>query len=165
MDERPVEELVLDLCRANGWTLASAESCTGGMVAERITSVPGSSAAFVGAVVSYSNDVKMRELDVPAKLLEDYGAVAAETAAAMATGARRRLGADVAVAVTGIAGPDGGTDEKPVGLVYLHAESPAGERSADFVFPGDRDSIRRRATVTALHLVRRLLQQSRDESA
>jgi nicotinamide-nucleotide amidase len=163
-DERPVEELVLDLCRARGWTLATAESCTGGMVAERITSVPGSSAAFVGAVVSYSNEVKMQQLDVPATVLEEHGSVSSETAAAMASGARRRLGADVAVAITGIAGPDGGTEEKPVGLVYLHAESPAGERNAYFVFPGDRESIRRRAAVTALHLVRRLLQQSRDES-
>jgi nicotinamide-nucleotide amidase len=164
-DERPVEELVLDLCRAERWRLATAESCTGGMIAERITSVPGSSAAFVGAVVSYSNDVKVRELDVPHDVLEQHGAVSAETAAAMAAGARQRLGAEVAVAVTGIAGPQGGTDEKPVGLVYLHAESPQGSRSADFVFPGDRESIRRRATVTALHLVRRLLQQSRDEAA
>ena len=78
---------------------------------------------------------------------------------------QRAVGADVAVAVTGIAGPGGGTDAKPVGLVYLHVSAPEGERSADFVFPGDRESIRRRATVTALHVVRRLLQQSRDESA
>jgi nicotinamide-nucleotide amidase len=96
-------------------------------------------------------------------VLERHGAVSAETAAAMAAGARERLGADVAVSVTGIAGPDGGSDEKPVGLVYLHAESPSGSRSVDFVFPGDRDGIRRRAAVTALHLVRRLLTQSRDE--
>jgi nicotinamide-nucleotide amidase len=164
-DERPVEALVLALCGAHGWTLATAESCTGGMVAERLTSIPGSSAAFVGAVVSYSNDVKVRELDVAPEVLEQHGAVSAETAAAMAAGARKRLGSDVAVSVTGIAGPDGGTADKPVGLVYLHAESPAGSRSADFVFPGDRDSIRRRAAVTALHLLRRLLQQSRDEAA
>jgi nicotinamide-nucleotide amidase len=164
-DDRPVEELVLDLCRDRSWTLATAESSTGGMVAERITSVPGASDAFVGSVVSYSNDVKTRELDVPAEVLERYGAVSAETAAAMAAGARQRLGADVAVAVTGIAGPDGGTAEKPVGLVYLHASGPDGSRSADFVFPGDRESIRRRAAATALHLVRRLLLQSRDEAA
>jgi nicotinamide-nucleotide amidase len=133
------------------------------MVAERVTSVPGSSDVFVGAVVAYSDEVKKRELDVPSSVLERHGAVSAETAAAMAVGARTRLGADVAVAVTGIAGPDGGSDEKPVGLVYLHAEGPTAARSVDFVFPGDRRSIRRRAAVTALHLVRRLLQQSRDE--
>jgi nicotinamide-nucleotide amidase len=164
-DARPVHALVLDLCRAQGLTLAAAESCTGGMVAERLTSVPGSSEVFLGAVVAYSDEVKARELGVPAEVLERQGAVSAETAAAMAGGARERLGADVAVAVTGIAGPGGATAEKPVGLVYLHVEGPAGQRSADFVFPGDRDSIRRRATVTALHLVRRLLEQSRDEKA
>jgi nicotinamide-nucleotide amidase len=164
-DDRPVEELVLDLCRAQGLTLAAAESCTGGMVAQRLTSVPGSSAVFVGAIVSYADEIKTRELDVPRETLERHGAVSAETAAAMAVGARERLVADVAVAVTGIAGPSGGSDEKPVGLVYLHAEGPKGGRSVDFVFPGDRESIRRRATVTALHLLRRLLQQSRDGSA
>jgi nicotinamide-nucleotide amidase len=164
-DERRVEELVLDLCGARGLTLATAESCTGGMVAERLTSVPGSSRVFLGGVVAYADEVKKAELGVPAELLERHGAVSAEIAGAMAAGARERLGADVAVAVTGIAGPDGGSDEKPVGLVYLHAESPLGSRTAEFVFPGDRDGIRRRAAVTALHLVRRLLAQSRDEPA
>jgi nicotinamide-nucleotide amidase len=164
-DERRVEELVLDACREQGLTLATAESCTGGMVAERLTSVPGSSRVFLGAVVAYADEVKAAELGVSQEVLERHGAVSAETAAAMAAGARARLGADVAVAVTGIAGPDGGSEEKPVGLVYLHAESPSGSRSADFVFPGDRDGIRRRAAVTALHLVRRLLTQSRDEAA
>ena len=164
-DERAVEELVLDACRAQGFTLATAESCTGGMAAQRLTSVPGSSQVFLGAVVAYADGVKATELGVPQGILDRHGAVSAETAAAMASGARERLGADVAVAVTGIAGPDGGTEEKPVGLVYLHAESPSGSRAADFVFPGDREGIRRRATVTALHLVRRLLAQSRDEHA
>jgi nicotinamide-nucleotide amidase len=162
-DERPVEELVLGLCRARGLTLATAESCTGGLVAQRLTSVPGSSDVFVGAVVAYADEVKTGELDVPREVLERHGAVSAETAAAMAAGARSRLGADVAVSVTGIAGPGGGTAEKPVGLVYLHAVGPEGARRVDFVFPGDRDSIRRRAAATALHLVRRLLTQNRDE--
>jgi nicotinamide-nucleotide amidase len=163
--DEPVEEIVLELCRARGLTIATAESCTGGMVAERLTSVPGSSDVFVGAVVAYANEVKARELGVPGDVLERFGAVSAETATAMASGARERLGADVAVSVTGIAGPGGGTEAKPVGLVYLHAESPSGARSADFVLPGDRATIRRRATVTALHLVRRLLQQNRDNPA
>jgi nicotinamide-nucleotide amidase len=164
-DERRVEEIVLDLCRESGLTLATAESCTGGMVAQRLTSIPGSSAAFVGAIVAYADEVKSTELGVPAEVLERNGAVSSETAAAMAQGARERLGTDVAVAVTGIAGPDGGSDEKPVGLVYLHAVGPNGARGVDFVFPGDRESIRRRAAVTALHLVRRLLAQSHDEPA
>jgi len=164
-DERRVEAMVLDLCGARGLTLATAESCTGGMVAERLTSVPGSSRVFLGGVVAYADEVKKAELGVPAELLERHGAVSAATASAMAVGARERLGADVAVAVTGIAGPEGGSDEKPVGLVYLHADSPFGSRTVDFVFPGDREGIRRRAAVTALHLVRRLLAQNRDEPA
>jgi nicotinamide-nucleotide amidase len=161
-DERGVEEHVLELCRARGWTLATAESCTGGLVAARLTSVPGSSAVVRGGVVAYANDVKMRELGVPVSLLEAHGAVSAEVAEAMAHGARERLGVDVAVSVTGIAGPDGGTPEKPVGLVYLHAETPAGSRGREFSFPGDRASIRARSVVGALHLVRRLV-QSPDE--
>jgi nicotinamide-nucleotide amidase len=158
-----VEEVVLDACRSRAFSLATAESCTGGMVAERLTSVPGASDVFVGAVVAYSDEVKALELGVPVELLAEYGAVSAETAAAMASGVRIRLGADVGLAVTGIAGPGGGTEEKPVGLVYVHAETPDAGGGASFQYPGDRDSIRRRATATALHLVRRLLTRSRDE--
>jgi nicotinamide-nucleotide amidase len=161
-DERGVEEHVLELCRARGWTLATAESCTGGLVAARLTSVPGSSAVVRGGVVAYANEVKERELGVPAAALRSHGAVSAEVAEAMAHGARERLDVDVAVSVTGIAGPDGGTPEKPVGLVYLHAETPEGGRGREFSFPGDRASIRARSVVGALHLVRRLL-QSPDE--
>jgi PncC family amidohydrolase len=156
-DERRVEELVLDLCRIRSWRLATAESCTGGLVAARLTDVPGSSAVFQGAVVAYANGVKVSELGVPPAVLDAHGAVSAETAAAMAHGARARLGVDVAVSVTGIAGPDGGTAEKPVGLVYLHAVGPDGERGRKLDFPGDRDTIRLRATVAALHLVRSVL--------
>ena len=159
------EQLVLALCRERGLSLATAESCTGGMVAERLTSVPGSSDVFVGSVVAYANEVKERELGVPAALLAEHGAVSEEVAVAMARGARERLGADVAVAVTGIAGPGGGTAEKPVGLVHLAVAGPDGELSATTSYPGDRDGIRRRATVTALHLVRRLLTQSRHTAA
>jgi len=162
-DERPVEELVLALCRARGLSLGTAESCTGGLVTARITSVPGSSDVFRGAIVSYADEVKERELSVPREILERHGAVSAETARAMARGVRERLAVDVAVSVTGVAGPGGGTAEKPVGLVYLHAVSPDGELAADFNLPADRDTIRRRATVSALHLVRRLLTQDRDE--
>ena len=132
------------------------------MVAERVTAVPGSSDVFVGSIVAYADHVKSAKLGVARDVLSQHGAVSAETAAAMASGARSRLGADVAVAVTGIAGPGGATEEKPVGLVHLHGETPDGGSGLEFQFPGDRDSIRRRATVTALHLVRRLLTQSRD---
>ncbi len=162
-DERPVEELVLALCRVRGLSLATAESCTGGLVAARLTSVPGASNVFRGGIVAYANDVKEVELGVPEEVLREHGAVSAETAAAMAAGARARLRADVGVSVTGIAGPAGGTPEKPVGLVYLHAETPETSRGIEFNFPADRESIRRRAAVAALHLVRRLLSQSRDE--
>jgi nicotinamide-nucleotide amidase len=163
-DDRPVAEHVLTLCRARGWTLATAESCTGGMVAARLTDMAGSSDVFLGGAVSYSNELKQSELGVPAETLERHGAVSAETAAAMARGARECLAADVSVSVTGIAGPGGGTAEKPVGLVYLHAESPEGSLPQSFTIPGDRGAIRQRATVIALHLLRRLLSQSRDES-
>ena len=156
-EERSVQEIVLDLCRSRGLRLATAESCTGGLVAARLTEVPGSSDVVVGGVVAYSNDVKMRELGVPGDILSTYGAVSAETAAAMALGARERLGADVAVSVTGVAGPGGGTPEKPVGLVFLHASGPDGELALRFDFPGEREWIRARATVAALHLVRRLV--------
>jgi nicotinamide-nucleotide amidase len=153
----PVEELVLELCRERGLTLATAESCTGGLVSARLTSVPGSSDVFLGGVVSYANEVKASALGVPEEVLREHGAVSTQAAAAMAAGARARLGADVAVAVTGIAGPGGGTPEKPVGLVYLHASGPSGERAADFTAPGDRETVRARAAVAALHLVRKLV--------
>jgi nicotinamide-nucleotide amidase len=163
-DERPIEEHVLSLCGARGWTIATAESCTGGLVAARLTNVPGASAVLRGGIVAYANEVKQAELDVPAELIAEHGAVSPEVAAAMAQGARKRLGADVAVSVTGIAGPDGGTPEKPVGLVYLHVEGPDGGHGREFSFPGDRGSIRARSVLGALHLVRRHLAGSRDES-
>ena len=162
-DERPVAEIVLDQCRSRGLTLATAESCTGGMVAERLTAIPGSSDVFRGAVVAYANDVKAAELGVSEEVLERHGAVSAETAAAMAAGVRGRLGADVGVSVTGIAGPGGGTPEKPVGLVFLHASGPGGDLALDLDIPGGRESVRTRSTAAALHLVRRLLTQSRHE--
>ncbi len=153
-DERPLPEIVLDLLRDRGWTAATAESCTGGMVAARLTDVPGSSEAFAGGVVVYSNELKQALLDVPADLLARHGAVSPEVAAAMAAGARERLGADVAVSVTGIAGPGGGSEEKPVGLVYLHVSSPAGEDQRRMDVPGGRDIVRARAATAALQLVR-----------
>jgi nicotinamide-nucleotide amidase len=157
-DERSVAELVLDLCRDLGLTLATAESCTGGLVAARLTDVPGSSDAFVGSVVAYADEVKLTELGVPEALLAQHGAVSAEVAQAMAQGVRARLGADVGVAVTGVAGPGGGTAEKPVGLVFVHAAGPDGEKARRTELPGDRSMVRGRATAAALHLVRKLLQ-------
>jgi nicotinamide-nucleotide amidase len=164
-DERRVEELVLSLATASALRLATAESCTGGLVAGRLTGVPGSSASFVGGVVAYADDVKRSQLGVPEALLVEHGAVSAEVAGAMAEGARAALGADVAVAVTGVAGPGGGTPEKPVGRVYLHAIAPHGSLARVLDLPGEREQVRVRATVTALHLLRALLLGSRDEGA
>jgi len=159
-DERSTAELVVDLLRDRGLTLATAESCTGGLLAARITDVPGSSDVFLGSVVAYADSVKRDRLGVPDDVLATHGAVSAETAAAMAAGARAALGADVAVSVTGVAGPGGGTAEKPVGLVYLHAVGPSGELARRLDFPGDRETIRLRAAVAALHLVRQLVAKS-----
>ena len=120
--------------------------------------MPGSSESFLGGVVAYADAVKTAELDVPEALLAEHGAVSAESAEAMADGARRRLGADIAVAVTGVAGPGGGTEEKLVGLVHLHVSGPDGSLARTLDVPGDREQVRARATVTALHLLRRVLE-------
>jgi nicotinamide-nucleotide amidase len=159
-DERAVEEIVLGLCRERGLTLATAESATGGLIGARLTEVPGASDVFVGGVIAYANDVKERRLRVPRGVLQEHGAVSVETAAAMAAGARAELGADVAVADTGIAGPGGGTPDKPVGLVYLAIDGPDGRRTAEFRLPGDREAVRTRTTALALHMLRRALIRS-----
>jgi len=164
-DDRPVEELVLDLARERGLSLAAAESCTGGLVAAQLTSVPGSSDVFRGGIVSYDNAVKRAQLGVSEETLAAHGAVSPETAAEMASGVCDALGADAAVSVTGIAGPGGGTAEKPVGLVYLHAAGPGVGLARELNLPGDRDAVRRRATAAALHVLRELLAQIRHSSA
>jgi nicotinamide-nucleotide amidase len=164
-DERTIAEIVLDLCRERGFTLATAESCTGGLVAALLTAIPGSSEVFRGAVVAYADEIKTNELGVSEAVLAAHGAVSPETAAAMTAGVRERLGVGVGVSVTGVAGPGGGTPEKPVGLVYLHAASPDGELAAELNVPSDRETVRLRAAVAALHLLRRLLTPSRDDSA
>ena len=162
-DERSIAEIVLELCRARGLTLATAESCTGGMIAARLTDVPGSSDVVRGGIVAYANEVKLAELEVPEDVLAEHGAVSAEVAAAMAAGVRERLGTDVGIAVTGVAGPGGGSAEKPVGLVHYHVSGPGVEKGREFSLPGDRDTIRARATVAALHLVRAVLTRSRHQ--
>lgn len=162
-DEQSIAEIVLDLCRARGLRLATAESCTGGLVAARLTDVPGSSDVFAGGVIAYANEVKTAQLGVPAPLVTAHGAVSAEVAAAMAGGVRARLGVDVGLAVTGVAGPGGGSEAKPVGLVHFHVSTPEVERGGEFSLPADRETVRARATVAALHLTRRVLTQSRHE--
>lgn len=158
-DGRSIEVVVGDALKSRGLTLALAESCTGGMAAARLTDVPGSSAYIMGGVVAYANDVKVHSLDVPAPLIASHGAVSEPVAAAMAAGARRRLHADIGVATTGIAGPDGGTPEKPVGTVCFSVVGP-GDVATTFtrVVPGDRQLIRQWAVMVALDLVRRAVQ-------
>jgi nicotinamide-nucleotide amidase len=149
--------VVLDGLAAGGHRLATAESCTGGLVGQRLTAVPGASMVYVGGVVAYANEVKAEVLGVPADLLEHHGAVSEEVARAMAQGVARRLGVNAAIAVTGVAGPEGGTPEKPVGTVYVAARLGEAERVARLGLPGDRDDVRCRSAQAALDLLRGLL--------
>lgn len=126
------------LLQAKGWTLATAESCTGGLIGHAITNVAGSSSYFLGGIIAYANEAKCRLLGVPQALLTAYGAVSREVALAMAQGARQALGADVAVSATGIAGPSGGSIEKPVGTVYIAVSTPLGEACEHHLWPLDR---------------------------
>ena len=134
-------------------TLATAESCTGGLVGAALTALPGSSAWYLGGFVSYSNDLKIRLLGVPPGLLDACGAVSPETVRAMAEGARAATRADHAVAVSGIAGPDGGSPAKPVGLVFFAVAGPRATAVAERRFPGSRTDVRQAAVDTALRLV------------
>ena len=157
VDGRTVDEIVADSLRERGLTIATAESCTAGLLAARLTELAGSSDYVLGGVVSYANSAKRELLDVPEQLLDSVGAVSAEVAEAMAHGSRRRLGADVGVGITGIAGPGGGTAEKPVGLVHLCAADGSRAISSRINLPGSRADVRARAVVVAMHLLRELL--------
>jgi nicotinamide-nucleotide amidase len=153
--------IVLEHARIGGLSLGVAESCTGGLVGGRLTDVPGSSDVFVGGVICYSNRLKTELLDVPARLITEHGAVSEEVARAMAEGTHARLGVDLAVSVTGIAGPTGGTEEKPVGTVWFAVASNGRLDSKRVIFFGSRREVRERAAQTALFLLlRRLLAQA-----
>jgi nicotinamide-nucleotide amidase len=152
-----MEEVVGLRLAVNGFTLACAESCTGGLVAHRLTEVPGSSNYFMEGIVTYSNEAKTRLLGVPAELIERHGAVSAEVAEAMAEGVKRRAATDFGLSVTGVAGPGGGTPEKPVGLVYISLADDAHTEHRRIMLPGDRHLIRWRASQAALDLLRRRL--------
>lgn len=154
-----MEEVVGNLLRERNETLSVAESCTGGLVARRLTEVPGSSAYFMEGAITYSNEAKVRTLGVDPTLIERYGAVSSECAEAMATGMLRRAGTDHAISVTGIAGPDGGTPEKPVGTVFIGHAGSSGGTSVKIVLPGDRYLIRWRASQAALDHLRRQLKK------
>ncbi len=150
-----LEQVVAQLLTENRATIAVAESCTGGLLAERLTSLPGSSAYFVGGVVCYSNEMKTSMVGVPAELIEAKGAVSAEVALALASGIRKRTGATLGLGVTGIAGPSGATPEKPVGLVHISIADERGAVETPIQLPGDRERIRQFSAQRALNLVRR----------
>jgi nicotinamide-nucleotide amidase len=154
-----LEVVVGDLLRRTRANVAVAESCTGGMLGERITSVPGSSDYFAGGFITYSNEMKTELLGVPAEILQQFGAVSSETAEAMAAGARHRAKSSYAVAITGIAGPGGGTEGKPVGTVYVSVADAAGTHTLHRRFLGDRTRIRVFTTQMALDLLRRRLER------
>jgi len=156
-DEESMEEIIGSLLRSRGKTLAVAESCTGGLISNRITNIPGSSQYFERGVVSYSNRSKMQVLGVPPSLLDRFGAVSAEVAEAMALGVRRASGSDLGLSVTGIAGPEGGTPEKPVGLVYIALAWEGGVKSKEYRFFEDRLANKRRSSLLAMEMVRRHL--------
>jgi len=150
-----LEEVVARQLTLNGATIAVAESCTGGLLAERLTSIPGSSSYFLGGVVCYSNELKSAWVDVPEELIKAKGAVNAEVSRALAEGIRRRAGSTLGLGVTGIAGPGGGSAEKPVGTVHIALAEEAGSKERGMRFPGDRERIRWQASQTALDMVRR----------
>jgi len=159
LDGTSVDEQVATLL--SGRTIATAESCTGGLLAARLSARAGASAYFKGAVVAYSDEVKVAQAGVPSELISAHGAVSEQVAEALADGARSRMKADVGVGVTGIAGPSGGTEEKPVGLVWLSVAGPGAARMTRSVnLPGARADIRDRATTVAMHMIRRTLSES-----
>jgi PncC family amidohydrolase len=148
-----VAEKLVELLKSRGLSCATAESCTGGGIGSAITAVAGSSEVYHGGVISYSNEVKRDVLGVPQAMLESVGAVSPETAAAMAAGARKLLKADIAVSVTGIAGPGGGSDEKPVGLVWFGLATAGGVRTEKALYQGDRETIRAKTVLHALGML------------
>jgi nicotinamide-nucleotide amidase len=150
-----LEEVVANALTLNAATISTAESCTGGLLAERLTRTPGSSNYFLGGVVSYSNELKSAWVDVPAEIIESRGAVSPEVAVALADGIRRRTGSTLGVGITGVAGPAGGTPEKPVGLVHIALANGSTPRERGLHFPGDRERVRWQASQTALDMVRR----------
>lgn len=160
-----IDTVVASLFRKKGVTLSLAESCTGGLIAARITDLAGSSAYFLEGAVTYSNETKIRHLQVPPELLEKEGAVSSATAMAMARGIRKVSGSDIALAVTGIAGPDGGSEEKPVGTVFLALAGRSDCTAKRYQFSGDRERIRRMTAFTALNWLRRHLMSLPDVEA
>ena len=142
-----------DMLVDQGLTLATAESCTGGGLSHLLTSIPGASAFFIGGIIAYQNDIKVKLLGVPQAALVDHGAVSSPTAGAMAEGCRNHFGTDIAVSITGIAGPGGGSSEKPVGLVFVAVAVAQRTRVSEHIFPGNREQVRQAAIAAALDLI------------
>jgi nicotinamide-nucleotide amidase len=153
-DGSSLEEVVANILTMNSATISAAESCTGGLLAQRLTSIPGSSSYFLGGVVCYSNELKTAWTDVPPEILKSKGAVSSEVAIALADGIRRRVGSTLGVGITGIAGPGGGSEEKPVGTVHVAIAHAGGVKERGVRFPGDREAIRWHAAQLALDMVR-----------
>jgi nicotinamide-nucleotide amidase len=153
-DGSSLEEVVARILTMNNATISAAESCTGGLLAQRLTSIAGSSSYFLGGVVCYSNELKTEWADVPPEIIQSKGAVSGEVAIALADGIRRRVGSTLGVGVTGIAGPGGGSEEKPVGTVHIALSHAGGIKERGVRFPGDRETIRWHASQLALDLVR-----------
>ena len=153
-DGSSLEEVVANILTMNNATISAAESCTGGLLAQRLTSIPGSSSYFLGGVVCYSNELKTAWADVPPEILKAKGAVSSEVAIALADGIRRRVGSTLGVGITGIAGPGGGSEEKPVGTVHVAIAHAGGVKERSVRFPGDREAIRWHAAQLALDMVR-----------
>jgi nicotinamide-nucleotide amidase len=156
-DGRTIDDLVAETLLARHLTIATAESCTAGLLVARLTERPGSSAYVLGGVATYSNEAKHAFVDVPSELIASVGAVSAEVAEAMARGVRARFGSDIGVGITGIAGPDGGTPDKPVGLVHLCVTDGTEVLARAVNIPGGRHEVRQRAVLVAMHMLRRLL--------
>ncbi|HET8923276.1 MAG TPA: competence/damage-inducible protein A [Candidatus Acidoferrum sp.] len=153
-DGSSMEEVVARLLTMNNATISAAESCTGGLLAQRLTSIAGSSSYFLGGVVCYSNELKTAWADVPQELIQSKGAVSSEVAVTLADGIRRRVGSTLGVGITGIAGPSGGSEEKPVGTVHIALSHAGGVKERGVRFPGDRDAVRWHASQLALDMVR-----------
>jgi PncC family amidohydrolase len=153
MVQKLVEVEIGEILTARGLTLAAAESCTGGLVSHRITNVPGSSVYFLGGVVSYANAAKVALVGVLPETLEQYGAVSQETVTQMARGVRKALMADIGIAISGIAGPGGGTVEKPVGLTWVGLSAVATDEARKFIWPGDRFAVKEQSAQAALELI------------
>lgn len=160
-DDDDLAAVVLRLCRERDLRIAVAESCTGGLLGARLTSVPGASAVFLGGVIAYHDDVKRGQLDVPDAMVRTHGAVSEAVARQMASAVRSRLDATIGIAITGVAGPDGGSEEKPVGTTWIALDLAGDNRAQRAVFTGGREEVRRRASQAALEMVRRAVLDAR----